>query len=34
MNGYEVMDLVIGIVGLVVTAIAVGIAIGNKNNRH
>lgn len=35
MNGYEVLDAVIGIIGLVLTAIAVGITIGkNKNNRH
>lgn len=34
MNSYEVLDVVIGVIGLVVSAIAVGIAIGNKNNRH
>ena len=34
MNGYEVLDAVIGIIGLVLTAVAVGIAIGKKNNRH
>ena len=31
---YEVFYLVIEIIGLVISAIAVGIAIGNKNNRH
>ena len=34
MDSYEVIDVVISIVGLVITAIAVGITIGNKNNRH
>lgn len=34
MNSYEVLDVVISVIGLVVSAIAVGIAIGNKNNRH
>ena len=34
MNSYEVLDVVIGVIGLVVSAIVVGIAIGNKNNRH
>ena len=33
MNGYEVINVVIGIIGLVLTAIAVGITTGKKN-RH
>ena len=33
MNGCNVIDTVIGIIGLVLTAIAIGISIG-KNNRH
>ena len=33
MNDYEVINVVIGIIGLVLTAVAVGITIGKKN-RH
>ena len=35
MNDAELLQAVIGIVGLVLTALAVGITIGKgKNNRH
>ena len=34
MTSYEILDLVISIIGLVLSAVIVGITIGEKNNRH
>ena len=34
MTSYEILDLVISIIGLVFSAVIVGITIGKKNNRH
>ena len=34
MTSYEFLDLVISIIGLVLSALIVGITIGKKNNRH
>ena len=34
MTSYEILDLVISIIGLVLSAVIVGITIGKKNNRH
>ena len=34
MNDYEVLDIIISVIGLVISAIAIGITIANKNNRH
>ena len=33
MNDYEVLDIIISVIGLLISAIAIGITIG-KNNRH
>ena len=34
MSDYETFSLVIMIIGLVISAITLGITIGKKNNRH
>ena len=34
MTSYEILDLVISIIGLVLSAVIVGITIGKKKNRH
>ena len=34
MTSYEILDLVISIIGLVLSAVIIGITIEKKNNRH
>ena len=34
MTNYEILDLIVSIIGLVLSAVIIGITIEKKNNRH